>query len=145
MEVSRILREHNGIIVPWYPGALYSVLYCTKYGVVRLRYICRDGRDTQYTTTGNQSHSPAGKDNTPAPAILLTRLKTSVGIVAVPPPVPASPPLGISALGVSAIANFAIWFLLTSVLVAGRPKADTDEAIKKTAQRDSLAKDTMSS
>jgi hypothetical protein len=40
--------------------------------------------------------SPAGKLRTPAPTILLMRLKTSFGIVAVPPL--SAPPLGSSAV-----------------------------------------------
>ena len=43
---------------------------------------------------------PAGRLKTPAPTILLMRLKTSLGIVAVPPPVDfllLPPPLGRSA------------------------------------------------
>jgi hypothetical protein len=91
----------------------------------------------------NVYYLPAGKDKTPAPAILLTRLKTSVGIVAVPPPVPASPPRGISAAA-SAMGNLPTFgFLLSKLLGDGRPKADTDDDIKNTTQRESLAKDTM--
>jgi hypothetical protein len=56
---------------------------------------------------------PAGKLNTPAPTILLTRLNTSLGIVAVPVPVPTTGLLLIS-LSAGAMRNGAANLFLTT-------------------------------
>jgi hypothetical protein len=59
-----------------------------------------------------QGDVPAGKLRTPAPTILLIRLKTSLGMVAVPPD-SLAPPRGGSAAAAAAPASFPSLVLVT--------------------------------